>query len=816
MSGPLQQLVTDLERILTEDAGTASHGELADIPGRLEAVLDAIAAQPPLTEITECNRLAVLLDMCGYSGEAGRLLIATHEACQGFGPEQARVLNQRGMLAALRGDDEQAAELFEEALFTPSLQSPELRQILQTNLAEVALRRGDLVTANQWANRARAATPAVNSALLELVLARIAFQTARHRADRNAMATSVQALAAATRRRIGELDPHSIQALTLVGNLAAAQSDVAWSCGEIARIEVIIDALSVTALRLSAAVGGGDPRALEIYAAIAIAQSRLACNDGSPPRIDQAGQQLKSLYERVVAITDPRDVRMMTLTLDLAIARVELARTHDASTLSEATNDLRKMATRLEDALGPQSATTLEALANLAIADLEILRTSGTGELAVPAVARLNGIAERVDRGLGLHHPLAAKLNVALQRGRRSTAFRRVGDGGSAVRTEPVSATANLGNSSRRRALSRDTLERLLSRHPDAIFTDGAVHRRDQLLVAEHQSEHAREAVADYVERIDEYPEIGVHRLRLRASARVDVPELAANLRDQGIGATPNHLLRGEPSYGVPTLCAPVAAPVANGVGRKVTVAVLDTGITPHPWFTNTDWWSEVTPEQLDPVDAGCDYELDAQAGHGTFVAGVLLQKAPNARLWIDRLLDDIGVCDELELLHSLGRIRRREQATGTKVDIVNLSLGGYAHADHPSPLVADALRRFGSHTVVVTAAGNNGSDRPFWPAALKDCVAVGTKAPFSDRGWWVDASAPGVDVVGPFPQRRPDGEIELGYARWSGTSFAAPYVAGAIAHLANDKNITAREAAELLLDTARPKTDPDFGVEIG
>ena len=364
-------------------------------------------------------------------------------------------------------------------------------------------------------------------------------------------------------------------------------------------------------------------------------------------------------------------------------------------------------------------------------------------------------------------------------------------------------------------------MDRLISRHPDAVFTDGAMHRRDQLLVPADQSDHAREAGADLVEGVEPFPEIGVHRLRLKSAAQVDVPEFAARLREQGIRATPNHLLRGEPNYsggpfGAPTLCGPVPAPVANGEGRRVTVAILDTGITPHPWFTSTGWWSEVTPEQLDPIAADSDYELDAQSGHGTFVAGVVLQKAPNAQLWIDRVLDDIGVCDELQLLHSLDRIQRREKATGTKVDVVNLSLGGYAHDNEPSPLVAESLRKFGSQTVIATAAGNNASDRPFWPAALKDCVAVASKATFSDRGWWVDASAPGVDVAGPFAQRRPDGEIDLGFARWSGTSFAAPYVAGAIAHLANDKDITAREAAEILLNTANPDADPDFGVEIG
>jgi subtilisin family serine protease len=365
-------------------------------------------------------------------------------------------------------------------------------------------------------------------------------------------------------------------------------------------------------------------------------------------------------------------------------------------------------------------------------------------------------------------------------------------------------------------------MDRLIARHPDAVCTDGALHRRDQVLVPADQAEQARAAGTAYVERVEPFAVLGVHRLRLLSSAQVNAPEFAAELRERhGLSATVNHVLRGEPDYvggpfGVPTLCGPVQAPVPTGEGRPVNVAILDTGITPHPWFAHSAWWSEVTADQLDPVVPGCDYELDSQCGHGTFVAGVVLQKAPNANLWIERLLDDIGVCDELALLHAIARIHQREKATGTRVDVVNLSLGGYAHADHPSPLIAQALRRFGSPTVIVTAAGNNGSERPFWPAALKDCVAVGAKAPFSDRGWWVDANAPGVDVAGPFPARGADGEIEPSYAKWSGTSFAAPFVAGAIAQLANAKDITAREAVEILLDTAKPKSDPELGVEIG
>ncbi|WP_051451113.1 S8 family peptidase [Actinospica robiniae] len=362
-------------------------------------------------------------------------------------------------------------------------------------------------------------------------------------------------------------------------------------------------------------------------------------------------------------------------------------------------------------------------------------------------------------------------------------------------------------------------MDRLIARHPDAVCIDGAMHRRDQVLVPAEQADAAGEAGASFVERVETFTDIGVHRLRLRANAKVNVPEFAAQLRDRhNLSASANHILRGEPDYvggpfGVPTLSAPVPAPVPTGESRTVTVAVLDTGITPHPWFTDTVWWDQVTPEQLDPISANCDYELESQSGHGTFVAGVVLQKAPDARLWIERVLDDIGICDELGLLQSLGRIRRREETTGVRLDVVNLSLGGYAHHDHPSELISAALRKFASHTVVVTAAGNNGSERAFWPAALKDCIAVGARAPFSDRGWWVDAHAPGVDVAGPFPVRGATGDIEPSYATWSGTSFAAPYVAGAIAKLAGSKDITAREAVEMLLGG---EADPELGVEIG
>jgi subtilisin family serine protease len=380
-------------------------------------------------------------------------------------------------------------------------------------------------------------------------------------------------------------------------------------------------------------------------------------------------------------------------------------------------------------------------------------------------------------------------------------------------------------------------LEKLLSRHRDAELTEGpngttALHRRDEILVPIHQADRAHLAADQWTERREDLFEIGVTRLHLRPEARVNVGELATDLRGHSDGALTvslNHLMRGEPDYpggpwNVPVPCASLPKPSTSGtVGRRVVAAVLDTGVVAHPWFEGTDWFAQVTPEQIDPIPVGADYALETETGHGTFVTGVLMEKAPSTFIMVERVLDDDGTCDELQLLHGLARLRSRVNATGECLDVINMSLGGYTFDDEPSPLISDALARFGTQTVIVVAAGNHGSSRPFWPAALKSCVSVAAletdgerRAEFSNHGWWVDACAVGSAVKGPFVTDVTPGGLDFaGYAEWSGTSFAAPRVAGAIAALAASKQFTATEAADYLLDTATRTRHENFGVVV-
>lgn len=391
-------------------------------------------------------------------------------------------------------------------------------------------------------------------------------------------------------------------------------------------------------------------------------------------------------------------------------------------------------------------------------------------------------------------------------------------------------------------------LTRLLARHRDATIVTPkagrtAMIRRDQILVAERDVPAVEDLIRRWYDSREDHP--GLTRLRLRAPAKVDVCELAAQLGGEGrhrrLAVSPNHVLRGQPlwwsgSADLPRPVSPLPAPMAAQPPRRpVTVAVLDTGLAPHPWYQGAEWYAEQWEEVAEVLDADLDYELDAQAGHGTFIAGVLLQHAPTAAIRAVRVLGSDGVGDELDLVRALTGLARRGGS-----DIVNVSAGCHTYDDRPSPVVARALAALGRSTVVVACAGNAGSDRPFWPAAHKNVIAVAAldrtghdRAWFSNYGWWVDAAARGTGVTScfiyfngvkfndvKFNGVKPkiggvDPDDFRGFASWSGTSFAAPAVAGAIADRMARDDVPAVVAAERVLDPANAVTLPDLGVII-
>ncbi|GAA4710803.1 hypothetical protein Prum_091420 [Phytohabitans rumicis] len=245
-------------------------------------------------------------------------------------------------------------------------------------------------------------------------------------------------------------------------------------------------------------------------------------------------------------------------------------------------------------------------------------------------------------------------------------------------------------------------------------------------------------------------------------------------------------------------------------------VAVIDTGI---PASRRGDGWLDAVPRDADNVDlldafpCGRDGFLDFQAGHGTFVAGIVQRVAPGADIRVYRAADSDGFATDADIAAAL----RRAYADGAR--IINLSLGIRTPDDEPPPGLAGAVAHIhadsGGQTVIVAAAGNFGDEDPCWPGSLAGVEAVaGLTAELQPSRWSshgdhvrFSAVAEGIRSTfvpgneSPVFDREPESFPEDAWALWSGTSFAAPQIAGAIARICQELEMPPREATDLLAE---------------
>ena len=143
--------------------------------------------------------------------------------------------------------------------------------------------------------------------------------------------------------------------------------------------------------------------------------------------------------------------------------------------------------------------------------------------------------------------------------------------------------------------------------------------------------------------------------------------------------------------------------------------------------------------DDLDIPDSDGDDWLDREAGHGTFISGIIRRIAPDASIVNVGVLTGFGDGDDFTVGQGIERLMNEVQG----VDVVNLSLSGYTEDDRPPLAIKQAirnLRKLDSRPVVVAAAGNNASSRPAYPAALCDVIGVAatddvTRAWFSNYG---------------------------------------------------------------------------------
>jgi hypothetical protein len=314
---------------------------------------------------------------------------------------------------------------------------------------------------------------------------------------------------------------------------------------------------------------------------------------------------------------------------------------------------------------------------------------------------------------------------------------------------------------------------------------------------------------------------------------RRELAEVARGLRNRGFVASLNHMM--PTGYVGKAIGGPLPAPSPGpyrpdgGPWEPAKVAIIDTGIAAEiradGWLGRVPRAGNVDPLDSFPLPAGDGY-LDFDAGHGTFVAGVVQQVAPGAEITVFRALDGDGLASEVTVACEMIRAVKEGGA-----QIVNLSFGGHTLDNVPPVALQAALEiitewehETGREVLIVAAAGNYTDTTPCWPAAFRRVVSVASLAPdmspsqWSSRGFWVTCSTIGQGLRSTFVEGREFNLVNQephdygpdSWAVWSGTSFTAPQITGALALLHERYGYPLREALRRLLAAGR--ATPDFG----
>jgi serine protease len=308
------------------------------------------------------------------------------------------------------------------------------------------------------------------------------------------------------------------------------------------------------------------------------------------------------------------------------------------------------------------------------------------------------------------------------------------------------------------------------------------------------------------------------------------------------------HALPNDPRYGEQWSLASINAPAAWSLGTgnaSVTVAVLDTGILPHPdlagrLLAGYDFVS--SPERArdgdardpDPRDEG-NWEGEGECGeparnssfHGLFVAGQIGANANNgvgiagvdwaAKILPVRVLGRCGgTFDDIlaGIAWAAGLPVDGAPANPNPAKVINLSLGGFGPCPAAVQEAVDGALAQG--TVIVASAGNASDDASLYsPANCSGVITVaalartGERSGYSNFGGRVDIAAPGgdLDTDGLVLSTHAQGATtpgEFDYAFAMGTSMAAPHVSGTVSlMLARDPNLTVGQVLAKLQGSA-------------
>jgi hypothetical protein len=234
---------------------------------------------------------------------------------------------------------------------------------------------------------------------------------------------------------------------------------------------------------------------------------------------------------------------------------------------------------------------------------------------------------------------------------------------------------------------------------------------------------------------------------------------------------------------------------------------------------------------------AGGTVTLDALAGHANFIAGIIRQLCPQARVTIRNHNGGFSP-DSDDIPTEAAVARSLYQSAGAEV--IDLGFAFVTFGSQISWIWGTALTQVGPGTPVVAPAGNQGVTAVRYPAALSQpsswhaaypnlisAASIGKsgRSQFSNYGPWITCSTRGEEVVSTFlaVTRVPEDLVTTnnvvpppssfqGWAQWNGTSFAAPRVVGAIANVMGQTGGDGLAAWNAIISNPNLSSSPDLG----
>ncbi len=253
--------------------------------------------------------------------------------------------------------------------------------------------------------------------------------------------------------------------------------------------------------------------------------------------------------------------------------------------------------------------------------------------------------------------------------------------------------------------------------------------------------------------------------------------------------------------WGLPKVSASKAWSIARRNLRRVSIAILDSGIDQN----HRDLSNKIIVNR----NFTDSHTVDDLNGHGTHVAGIACTITNNAR-GIAGMSYNAASLMNIKVLgdQGFGLVSWVAQgivfAANQDAKVINMSLGSSAHSKLLGSAVLYAWRE--KRVVIIAAAGNNSSNTREFPAAYNPVVSVAAtnkndrKARFSNYGAkWVDVAAPGVKILSTAPNH--SNEIScLDYCSLSGTSMSTPFVSGLAALIyATNPNLNNRQVVRII-----------------